>query len=136
MNYYCTQIGLIRGSRYETISKVAVRIYNRTVSNSRRKPYVRSKYFNKKKIFLDLFWMHLYDKNKKERMIRLRYFELALDLIKNSQIAPTLKMNPNKPSELLYRFYGMSLNKQKFVVQIKENIQTGQRWFMSVFPIH
>jgi len=53
------------------------------------------------------------------------------------------KIFKNKPSfersgklsrEKWYRFSGMNGNKEVFYVQIKENVRTGEKDFISVFP--
>lgn len=69
-----------------------------------------------------------------DRLRRLKYFAAALDLIKNSPYDPTSKENPNKKGEILHRFAGITKEKDLFFVQIKEVKQTGQKYFISVFP--
>lgn len=102
---------------------------------SKRRTYVRSAYFNKNKIFLDLFWQHLFDKEKwQDRFRRLKYFGCAIELIQESRFAPKSKENPNNPSEILHRFYGSTAEKDAFYVQIKEDKRTGQKFLISTFP--
>ena len=45
------------------------------------------------------------------------------------------KDNPNNAKEILHRFAGKSKDKQSFYVQIKENKQNDEKYFMSVFPL-
>mgnify|MGYP001583040303 CR=1 FL=1 len=132
---YRTKIGKIRRLDYRRIYGMCQRIYKNIRSKSKRRPYVRSRFFDNEKIFLELFWVHLYDKNKKERISRLQYFLIALDLLKNSRCKPTSKENVNNKSELLHRFYGVTSQGEEFFVQIKENKHSGQKYFMSVFPV-
>ena len=40
--------------------------------------------------------------------------------------------NPNKKSELLHRFYGITKEKEIFFVQIKENVNTDRKELMSI----
>lgn len=67
-------------------------------------------------------------------MRRLKYFSAALELIQHSRFEPKSKENPNKPGEILHRFAGSTKGKELFFVQIKEDKQTGQKYFISVFP--
>jgi hypothetical protein len=55
-------------------------------------------------------------------------------LIKNSKFEPITKENPNKPSEILHRFAGVTKDNDLFFVHIKEDKRSGQKWLMSVFP--
>lgn len=88
-------------------------IYRTLESKSKRKPYIRSVYFKKDKIFFDYFWKHLSQKNRRIRTARLKYFHAALDLIKNTHHHPISKENPNRREEILHRFYG--LTREKFL---------------------
>jgi hypothetical protein len=135
MQPYQTKITKIRGTNYREVHRRTLRFYNIIKKRSRRRPYVRSKYFNKKKVFLELFWKHVYEKkNFGDRMRRMKYFLCAIDLIQRSYLPASIKENPNKPSEILYRFTGITHDNEKFFVQIKENTNTRQKWLMSIFP--
>jgi len=65
---------------------------------------------------------------------RLKYLPCALDLIKNNQMPPISKENPNNSKILLHRFFGKTKEGFVFCVQILENKKTDQKHFMSVFP--
>lgn len=96
---------------------------------------MRSAYFNKEKIFLELFWSHLHAKfNHRDKIRRIKYFPCALELISNTRFDPLSKENPNRPSEILHRFGGVTNDGEEFCVQIKENKKNGQKWLISVFP--
>ncbi|MDO8471955.1 MAG: hypothetical protein Q7S64_02290 [bacterium] len=71
---------------------------------------------------------------RKTRTKRLAYLPCAIDLIEHSRNVPTMKVNPNKKTELLYRFGGLTKEKEVFYVQIKENVKTGAKYLMSIFP--
>lgn len=43
-------------------------------------------------------------------------------------------INPNKKTEALHRFAGLTKDKELFYVQIKEDLRTDRKYFMSVFP--
>jgi len=60
------------GSNFTEVKKHALVEYSGIIKKTKRKPYVRSAYFNKNKVFLSLFWNHLYDKlNHRDKMRRL-----------------------------------------------------------------
>lgn len=134
MKIYRSKAQKIRRQTYRRIHDVCTKIYKEIQSKSKRRPYVRSKFFRNEKVFLELFWVHLRQKNKKERTRRLRYFEPALDLLMHSVCTPVIKENPNKNSEILYRFHGISQDGEEFFVQVKEDKKKKQKYFMSVFP--
>jgi len=123
------------GTRYADIGYKAHGLYNKIKRKSKRRPYIRSAYFTKSKVFLELFWHHLQDKhNLNDKTRRLKYLPCAFELIENSKIDPETRENPDKHSELLHRFTGIAPNKAIFFVQIKESKKSGKKWLMSVFP--
>ncbi|NIA02251.1 MAG: hypothetical protein GWP15_02615 [Nitrospirae bacterium] len=123
------------GTNFREVRKKAFKFYQQIKKRTKRKPYVRSAYFKKDKIFLDLFWSHLFEKrNFVDLMRRIKFYPCALELIRNSSLEPTSKENPNKSSEILHRFVGVIPNKEIFFVQIKENKRNGQKYLISVFP--
>lgn len=134
VNFYPLRAGSLAGTNLKEVKENARIVYKKIASSTKRKPYVRSAYFNKQRVFLHYFWSHLYQKSPKERMERLRYFKAAIELIRNSQNKPISKINPNKNSETVHRFAGITRNKQLFAVQIKEHRKTGKKYFMSCFP--
>lgn len=74
------------------------------------------------------------DKKEGDRVRRLKFYECALDLIKNSIYNPETKENFKKKDELLHRFFGILEDKEKFVVQIKENKRTKRKDLISIYP--
>jgi hypothetical protein len=131
MKFWKVKTNLIKGTSYREIYKKSFNTFKLIKSRTKRKPHLRSKFF-KRKVFFDYFWKHLNQKPRRQRKERLKYFDCAIDLIENSLYKPTIKTNPNKLSESLYRFYGQTINKGKFVVQIKETKDSLQ--LMSIFP--
>ncbi len=131
---YRTDKNKLTGTSYIEIRKQALFIFNQIKKRTKRRPYLRSGYFKKQKIFFDYFWVHLYQKRPGERFKRLQYFEAAIDLIKNCKNEPTSKQNPNKKTEIIHRFIGMTKSKEQFSVQIKEDLKTDKKYFMSCFP--
>ena len=109
--------------------------YKTIKHKTKRKPYVRSAYFKKRKVFFDYFWQHLSRSGGyREKARRLRYFEAAIEVIKHSRNKPTSKNNPNKRLEILHRFAGLTKDKELFYVQIKEHASSGKLYFMSCLP--
>jgi len=134
MKIYVTKKLKISGTSFKEVTKKARFIFDKVKARTKRKPYVRSKYFKKDKVFISLFWSHLFAKNEKDRLRRLRFFDCALDLIINSSFDPITRENFQKKDELLHRFYGSTANKEKFVVQIKENKRTKRKDLISIYP--
>jgi hypothetical protein len=133
MDIYKTKEKIISGTSYSEIYKEAYSVYKYIESHSKRKPYIRSKYFNNEKVFLNYFWEHLRSKSFRDRVRRLKYYLCALDLIKNSRNEPAITINPMKKSEILYRFVGTTKFNNTYYVQIKMD-KKNQKFFMSVFP--
>lgn len=134
MKAHKTKASKYHGTHFDELNKKARADFKKITSRTKRKPYVRSAYFKKQKVFLKLFWEHLQQKNWKERARRLKYFACAIDLIKNTRFEPTSKQNPNKSNEILHRFAGLTKDDEIFYVQIKEDKKNDMKWFMSVFP--
>lgn len=131
---YQTKIKKLPGTNYSEVRKHALLLLNQIKRKTKRRPYIRSAYFNKQKIFFDYFWVHLFEKNLKERVKRIKYFPCAIDLIRNSKIAPISKENIDNKNEILHRFIGKTKDKKMFFVQIKENKKNSKKYFMSCFP--
>ena len=123
----------IPGTDYGEVMHNAFSIYDKIKRKTKRRPYVRSAYFKKEKIFLDYFREHLFQKSPKVRMNRLRYFGVAIELIQGSKNEPTKKLNPNKKEEILYRFAGLTKERELFYVQIKED-KKKRKYLMSCYP--
>lgn len=134
MEVYKTKARKLAGKRYAELRVEALNIYKTIQRRTKRKPYLRSPYFSKQKVFFDYFWPHLFQKVPKERAQRLKYFAAAIELIRHSRQHPETKQDPNKPRELLHRFTGETKEGDIFYVQIKEDKRTGKLSFMSCFP--
>ena len=122
------------GTNYTEVRKQSLAVFNKIKKSTKRRPYIRSAYFKKQKVFFDYFWAHLHQKRPKERFARLQYFEAAIELVAYSKNHPSSKQNPNQEKEILHRFVGLTKNKQRFYVQIKEDKQSDKKYFMSCFP--
>ena len=115
---YQTKFKKLSGTSYAEVRKEAISLFNQIQIRTKRRPYIRSAYFNKQKIFFDYFWTHLNQKSPKERAKRLKYFEAALDLMRNSRNHPVSTENPHKKGEILHRFIGLTQEKELFYVQV------------------
>jgi hypothetical protein len=134
MEVYKTKIKHVPGTSYVEVYSQAKFLYKQIASKTRRKPFVRSKYFDGEKVFLDYFWDHISKKNPADRLRRLKQYSCALDLIKNCTIAPEIKEDQNDTSKILYRFTGCNGNNEIFYVQITEEKKSNKKYFLSVFP--
>jgi len=135
MKVYKTRISKLSGSDYKEVNKKAFGLYNELRRKTKRRPYVRSAYFNKSKIFIELFWLRIWqNQNFRDKIRRIKYFPCAIELIRKSKLDPSSKQNPNKPTEILHRFAGTTKENDLFYVQIKEDKKTGEKWLMSAFP--
>ncbi len=134
MEVYKTKIKQLSGTSYSEVYSQAKFLYKQIASKTRRKPFLRSKYFDGQKIFLDYFWDHISRKNPADRMRRLKQYLCALDLIKNTKIEPEIKDDQDDSSKILYRFKGCNGNNEIFYVQITEEKKSGKKHFLSVFP--
>ena len=135
MQVYKTKIKKFSGTDFREVHKKAFGLYAQIKKKSKRRTYVRSVYFGKEKIFLDLFWHHLFEKkNWRDRVRRMKYFGCAIELIEKTRFKPLSKNNPNKKLEVLHRFYGVSADDELFCIQIKEDKRRKQKFLISVFP--
>lgn len=135
MQYYKTKTHKLSGTHWPRLLKTAFGQYREIKSKSKRRPYVRSAYFDKQKVFLGLFWQHLHEKNLRDKARRVAYFPCAIELIQKTRYKPTSKENPNRKEEIVHRFAGSTPDNEIFFVQIKEDGRTNQKWFMSAFPL-
>lgn len=135
MKSYKTKAVKLTGSDFHEVNRRAQILYKSIKKKTKRRPYIRSAYFKKEKIFLNLFWQHLFDKpNWRDRMRRLKYFPCAIELIRESKFDPESKENPNKRTEILHRFGGVTKENDMFFVQVKEDKRSGQKFLISIFP--
>lgn len=134
MKAYQAKAKPLPGTNYKEIYQKAFGFYNALRKKTKRRPYVRSAYFGKDKIFLQFFWNHLHEKNFRDRTRRLKYFPCGIELIVNSRHDPRTIQTLEKPSELLHKFTGITKDGQIFFVQIKQEKRTGEKWLVSMFP--
>lgn len=122
------------GTRYADIYDQAFGLYDKIKKLTKRRPYIRSAYFKKQKVFIEVFRQHLYQKNWQDRSRRMRFFPAGIELIRMSTLPPKSNDNPNKSNELLHKFTGKTADNFLFYVQIKENKRTSEKTLLSIFP--
>jgi len=72
MQVFQSKQNLLTGTSLDEIMRLARREYHAIQKKTpRRVPYIRSRYFARNKIFLNVFWDHLNQKSPKERVERL-----------------------------------------------------------------
>lgn len=131
---YRCRIKQLVGSDYREVYGLASKAYQKAKGSTKRRPYIRAVFYGRGKIFLQLFWDHLMQKPWKERVVRMKLLPCAIELLQLSTYVPLSRQNPNRSTELLHRFLGITPENVEFVVQVKEDKRTGEKWFMSVFP--
>lgn len=77
----------------------------------------------------------MHQKDWKDRRRRLKYYAAAIEVLRHSLIEPDIKPNPNgKNGEIVYRFDAQVADGGRFGVQVKQDVRSGNKHFMSVFP--
>lgn len=136
MDIFETKVAPASGTQYQEVYQQSFDLYKKIKKKTKRRPYIRSAYFKKDKIFLELFWNHLHEKlNFRDKTRRAKYFPCALDLIRHTLHHPESKENVDRKSEILHRFTGRTKDGRLFCVQIKEEKRSAQKWLVSVFPL-
>ena len=133
MIIYKSKVKKLGGTSYKEVVKKARRAYHDIEKRSKRSAHLKSAYFGKK-VFFNLFWEHINQKSPRDRIRRLKLLPCAIKLIESSKNKPSSKKNPNNKNEILHRFGGTTPTGELFYVQIKENIKTKRKDFISVFP--
>lgn len=135
MEIYQTHIHQLTGSSYREVHTKAIALYRQYKKATKMRPHLRSAYFGGEKIFLDTYWPHLMKKNWRDRVRRMKVYPCSIDLLIHSHCPPVSKLNPNRPHERIHRFYGKTSTADLFCVQVREDLNTGQKAFISAFPI-
>lgn len=132
MSVYQSKYSQISGTNYTEVTKNARKEYVTVQKLTKRQPYVRSKFFSKDKVFINIFWNHLAQKRRGEQVARAKLLLCAFDLLRNTSYEPESVFNNGNA---LHRFYGKSADGIEFAVQVKHDLKTGRKDFMSVFPL-
>lgn len=134
MKFYHSKYSALPGTSLNEVLPLARKEFHIIQKrNPRRQPYIRSAYFKKDKIFINLYWEHLAQKHRADKVRRLKFYKCSIDLLRNTTITPEVVL---EHSQLLYRFYGESADGRKFCVQVKMEQRTGRKDFISAFPTH
>ena len=134
MTPYRAKATSLPGTRYTEVAPLARALLRSIARRTKRRPYLRSAYFGKDKIFFTYFWKHLMQLPRYQRVRRLKYLPCAIELIRKSRQMPEVYLKRDRPREIFYRFSGQAPNGPEFAVQIKENLRTRRKELMSVFP--
>jgi len=130
---YKARTAPLPGTRHANVAPQARTILRNIAKHTKRRPYIRSAWFKKDKIFFTHFWTHLTQKPISEQIRRLKLLPCAIEVIRKSRQEPTIKQNVDRKYEILFRFAGITRNNTLFFVQIKHNTRTNRKEFMSVF---
>ncbi|HEY5268138.1 MAG TPA: hypothetical protein VII94_03310 [Candidatus Saccharimonadales bacterium] len=133
MKNFKSKASLIPGTSYDEVVRVVRQEHRKIEKMTKRQAYVRSTYFKKDKIFISIFWTHLMQKHRKERVKRLKLYLAAIDLMRNSRCEPETIFKKEDLSNLLHRFYGITKDGIEYCVQVKQDKRSGRKDFMSVF---
>ena len=131
--YLCHSHPLM-GHKYADIMPQIRQIFRALQRKTKRRPYVRSAFFRKDKIFFDYFWIHINQKLKHDRTRRLRYFVCALELLNMSKIPPKTFVNAEVPGVIYHEFIGLARDKTRFSVIVKQDRSSGNKYLLSLFP--
>lgn len=132
-DFFTVKTSPLFSTNYSKIKKQALLIIKDIESRTKRRPYIRSRYFHNQKVFTNLFLSHLFKKNYADRKRRLKFLPCAIELIEKSTIQPDIRRE-RITHDNLYRFYGKTKGNLKFAVQIKESSRNN-KYLISVFPI-
>jgi len=133
MRVYNSKATSLPGTSYIEVVKVARKEHDKIEKLTKRRPYVKSVYFNKQKIFISLFWPHLIQKKLVVRTERLKLYSAAIDLMRNTRCEPITLFTKTDLSTMTHRFYGITKDKVEYCVQVKENKRSGRKDFISVY---
>lgn len=133
MKVYQSKAPLLPGSSYSEVLILARKEQTKIEKLTKRQPYVRSTYFTKDKVFISCFMTHTMQKGRKSRTERLKLYNAAIDLLRNSRHDPETLLKADLPGVILYRFYGVTKDGAKFCVQVKQDKRSGRKDFMSAF---
>ncbi len=113
----------------------ARKLFRSIQKQTKRKPYVRSAYFRKDKIFFDYFWTHLNKKTFPDRARRLKLLPPAIDLMRTSMQSPKTYVDVQDPKAIRHQFFGMTRERSLFCVIIQHNHSSGKKNLLSIFPL-
>ena len=131
--YQC-KTHVLAGRKYTEVMPQARKIFRSLQQKTKRRPYVRSTYFRKDKVFFDQFWTHMNAKSIPDRTRRLRYLPCTLELLRETRNNPLTFIDSNQPETMKHQFLGKSPDCKKFVVVISEHRSSGRKQLLSMYP--
>ena len=126
----------LAGHRFIAIIPEVRRIFRTIQKRTKRKPYVRSAYFGKNKIFFDFFWQHMQEKLPSDRARRLIYFPCAIELLRNSRYDPETFIDSRYPNVIKHRFKGVTPDGKQFGVVVHEDRKTDKKQLLTMYALH
>ena len=136
MRVYQSKYNQLPGTSYQEIINAAHYHHQKLQKrNPRRRVYVRSRYFNRDKVFLTLFWPHLLQKRRGDQMRRAKLYLCALDLLRNYNYLNGAVIENGHPEATLLRFMGRTKDGVLYVVQVKVYIRSNRKDLISVYPV-
>lgn len=135
-NFYQCKAKCLTGHRYTDIMPLARVLFRELKRKTKRRPYVRSAYFEKDKIFFDFFWHHLNTMLPSERAKRLRFFPCALELLQKSRNNPITFIDVQRPDVIKHMFQGKTADGYCFAVVIQQERKTGKKQLLTLYPLH
>lgn len=135
INIYQCKEEQLTGHRYVDVLPRARSLFRGLQRRTKRRPYIRSAYFQKEKIFIGAFWTHILQKLPSDQARRLKLLPCALEVIRKSRNDPVTFIDPTQTNSLLHRFYGKSPDGRLFCVQVKQDKRSGKKRLLSAFPI-
>lgn len=132
MKVYRSKYIKITGTSYEEIIRNARKQHQVIKKRTKRQPYIRSKYFNRDKIFVNLFWEHLMQKHRGEQQQRARFYLCAIDLLRNNTHDPRTIFTYGNLNIMLHRFIGISKDKEFLRTSKTKQKNWSQRFYICV----
>ena len=83
MTIFISRYARLHGPSYDEVVAHTRKEFNTIRCLTKRQPYVRSKYFRGDKIFMTVFWDHVMQKHRGDRMCRLKLYKAVVDLLRN-----------------------------------------------------
>lgn len=135
MELYLSKYNKYPGSSEPEVVKVARDYYDAIRKrNSRRRPYIRSAYYGREKVFLTIYWDHLFQKNRKERILRSKLYRCGIDLVRYNRHQPIIVKESNNPNVVFNRFLGRTKDGELYWVQVIIDTKTKRKDLISIFP--
>lgn len=124
----------LKGHRFVEIMPQARQAFRALQRKTKRRPHVRSAYFNKDKIFFDFFWHHMQRKSVVDRARRLKYFPCALEVLRQSRQDPGTFVDKYQPNVIKHEFQGKAPDGMTFSIIVQQDRKKGEKQLLSIYP--